>query len=484
MQFKMLKEIVQYPLTIKGASSKQSLEVKSPYSGEVIAAVALTDAIGIDLAVTQAQETFELTMRHMPAYKRSEILAKAVNLIKAQSEDLARTISLEGGKPIKDARIEVSRAANTFAVASREALRLDGEQIPLDITPGNEGRLGIVLREPIGVIAAITPFNFPLNLVAHKVAPAIAAGNTVVLKPSDKTPITSIKLAAILKEAGLPEGALNLVPCLVTEAGHLVRDSRLALLTFTGSAQVGWLLRAQVHPGVRVVLELGGNAGVIVHNDADLTAAAKAACRGGYANAGQVCISVQRVYVQEKVYDEFLKIFTNLVKELKVGDPLDEQTDVGPLIDSGAVVKTMQRIESAIAGGAKSLIDGKTHLKNLVEPIILINTKPDMSVVCEEIFGPVVSVMKYSHIDEAIAAINNTRYGLHVGVFTKDLETAFKAARKIDVGGVMINDSPNFRADHMPYGGRNESGLGLEGVKYAITEMTQPKFICLNLPNS
>lgn len=480
----MLKEIVRYPLAVKGALSSNYMEVKSPYSGEIVAAVAQADEQAIGLAIAQAKETFENVMRSMPAYKRSDILVKASELIKKQSDDLARTIALEGGKPIKDARLEVSRAANTFAIASREAFNLDGEQLPMDLTAGNEARLGLVIREPIGVVAAITPFNFPINLVAHKVAPGIAAGNTIVLKPSSQTPIVSFKLAAILKEAGLPDGALNLVPCRGAQGNALVRDSRLALLTFTGSPEVGWSLRTQVHPGVRVILELGGNAGIVVHNDADLQAAAKAACRGGYAHAGQVCISVQRVYVHSEVYDDFLKIFRGLVQELKVGDPLDEQTDVGPLIDSGAVTKTVEWVEEAVNGGAKVLIGGKTHPKNLVEPVVLTDTKPEMRVVCQEVFGPVVSIMKYDTIDDAISAMNHSRYGLQAGVFTKNIETAFKACRQIDVGGVMVNDAPMFRADHMPYGGRKESGLGLEGVKYALQEMTQPKFICLNLPNA
>lgn len=477
----MLKEIVKYSLDIKGIDEPTFSEVKSPFDGEVVAAVAQADEKAIDIAITTAQKTFEDVMSKMPAWKRSEILAEASRLIKERQEEIAQIIAREGGKPLKDARLEVNRASNTFAIASREAMNLDGEQLPMDVSAGNEKRIGIIVREPIGVVGAVTPFNFPLTLVAHKVAPALAGGNTVVLKPSSQTPIASFKLKEILKEAGLPDGALIVVPCRGAKGNALVRDPRLACVTFTGSPEVGWRLRGEVAPGTRVILELGGNAGIVVHNDADLEAAAQAACRGGYAHAGQVCISVQRVYVQEKVYDQFLKLFTEKVKALKVGNPLDEQTDVGPLIDEGSVKQTVDWVQTAVKDGAKLVSGGKELNNNCLEPVILTDTKPTMKVVCQEVFGPVVSVMKYDTIDNAIKAMNSGRFGLQAGVFTQDINVAFKAARGIDVGGVMVNDAPMFRADHMPYGGRKESGLGLEGVKYALQEMTQPKFICLNL---
>jgi acyl-CoA reductase-like NAD-dependent aldehyde dehydrogenase len=478
----MLKEIVRYPLAINGYSSEQFSEVKSPYSGEVIAAIGQADEKAIDKALSNAVETFNTVMRKMPAYQRCEILEKTSKLLVEKREEIARIIALEGGKPIKDARIEVTRASITFGIAAHEAMRLDGEQLPMDVSGGNEGRVGLVIREPIGIVGAITPFNFPINLVAHKVAPALAAGNVIVLKPSSQTPIASFKLLEILKEAGLPDGVLQIVPCRGANGNALVRDSRVALLSFTGSPDVGWKMRQELHPGTRCVLELGGNAGLVVHDDADLELAAKAACRGGYAHAGQTCISVQRVYVQSKVYDKFVATFKTLVESLKAGDPLDEDTDVGPLIDQGSVDKTLDWIEKATKEGARVLTGGKAHAKNVVDPTVLVDTKKDMLVVCQEVFGPIVSVMKYETIDEAIDAMNDSRYGLQAGVFTSNLEIAFKAARKIDVGGVMVNDAPTFRSDHMPYGGRKESGLGLEGVRYALHEMTQPKFVCLNLP--
>ncbi len=478
----MLKEIAKYPLKIKGISNGELNEVKSPYSGEPFAAVEQADEKAIKQAITLAKETFDNVMSKMPAHRRSAILAKTAALLQEQHEDFAKTIALEGGKPLKDARIEVSRAIMTFTIASEETLRLDGEQIAMDRQPGNEGRIGMILREPIGVIGAITPFNFPLNLVAHKLAPAIASGCTVVLKPASQTPVSSLKLAEVLRQAGLPEGALVLTPCRGSKGAALVSDPRIALLTFTGSQEVGWRLRGEIAPGTRIILELGGNGGLVVHNDADLTLAAKAAARGGYVNAGQTCISVQRIYVQEKAYDQFLSTFVDLVKNLKCGDPLDDTVDVGPMIDGGSVDKTVEWIEEAVKGGAKLLAGGKKKSNNVLEPTVLAETKPEHAVVCQEVFGPVVAVMKYKDIDEAIAKMNDSRYGLQAGVFTQNLEIAFKAARQIDAGGVMVNDAPTFRADHMPYGGRKESGVGLEGVRFAIAEMTQPKFICLNLP--
>ena len=478
----MLKEMVRYSLGVKGAKASSVMEVKSPFGGEVLAEIELADADAIDKALTISRDVFASTMRTMPAHRRSEILQRASELLSQRKEELARVIASEGGKPIKDARIEVARAVNTFAIASREAMHLDGEQLPMDVSAGNDHRVGIIVREPIGVIGAITPFNFPLNLVAHKVAPALAGGNTVVLKPSSSTPIASFKLLEILTEAGLPEGVLQVVPCRGSQGNALVRDERVALVSFTGSPEVGWRLRKEIHEGTRIALELGGNAALVVHDDADLEAAAKAACRGGYAHSGQTCISVQRIYVQEKVYDEFLKIYKPMVAALKVGDPLDENTDMGPMIDGDAVENTRTMVDQALGNGAVLACGGKYNPKNCVEPIILTGTTHDMTVVHKEVFGPVTAVMKYDTIDNAVAAVNDSRYGIQAGIFTKSLDVAFYAGRNMDVGGVIVNDAPTFRADHMPYGGRKESGAGLEGVKYAVHEMTQPKFICLNLP--
>jgi acyl-CoA reductase-like NAD-dependent aldehyde dehydrogenase len=479
----MLKELVRYPLSVNEKSCSTFSEVRNPYNGEIVASVGQADAGMIDNALSLAARCFKNVMQRMPAYKRSEILGKTAQLITENAEDFAHTISLEGGKPIKAARIEVTRAIHTFATASREALNIEGEQIPMDLAAGSEHRLAVLIREPIGIVAAITPFNFPLNMVAHKVAPALAAGNVVILKPSPQTPIASIKLKKLLEQAGLPKDAFQVLPCPVAEASALVRDARLAMLTFTGSTEVGWNFRKEVHPGVRLVLELGGNAGVIIHDDADLTAAASAVCRGGYTHAGQTCISIQRVYVQSRVYDQFVKILEDSVKALKFGNPLDEQTDIGPLINEPSALRVKEWLQEAEKKGAKLKTGGKLHPHNIIEPTIIIDAKPDMSVVCKEIFGPVVSVMKYDTIDDAIDGMNNTRYGLQASVFTSNIANAFKAARRLNAGTVHVNDV-SYRLDHMPAGGRKESGLGLEGVRYAIHEMTQPKFICLNLPDA
>jgi acyl-CoA reductase-like NAD-dependent aldehyde dehydrogenase len=483
----MLKEVIKetdilrFPLTIAGAQAGSTMQVKSPFNGRLIAEVELADESAIDKALDISRRAFNDVMKKMPAYKRAEILAKTAEILGQRKEEFAETIALEGGKPIKDARIEVMRAINTFSIASREALNISGEQIPMDLLAGNDNRLGMVLREPVGVIAAITPFNFPLNLVAHKLAPALAAGNTVVLKPASSTPVASFKLAQALKDAGLPEGVLQIVPCRGAQGNALVKDKRVALVSFTGSPEVGWKMRGEVHAGTRISLELGGNAALIVHEDADLEAAAAASCRGGYGHAGQTCISVQRVYVQKNIYDKFVKIYKDKVGALKVGDPLDDATDMGPMIDASAVKKTEEMVADAVKSGARVICGGEAAQANLLKPVILENATHQMTVVCQEVFGPVTALMKYDTIDDAINAVNDSDFGLQAGVFTKNMDVAFKAARGIDVGGVIVNDAPTYRADHMPYGGRKESGAGLEGVKYAIHEMTQPKFICLNL---
>ena len=476
----MKQEITRYPLVGDGSPDLPVMAVHSPYNNKTLAFIEQLDADGIQAAVARAEHCFTTVMRTMPAYKRSQILAKAAELIADNTEDFARTIAQEGGKPLKAARIEVARAASTFAVASREALNIAGEHIPMDLTPGNDNRLGLVIREPLGVIAAITPFNFPLNMVAHKVAPALAAGNTVVLKPSPQTPIAGFKLQAVLEQSGLPREACEIVTCTNAVAGTLVKDDRIAMLTFTGSTEVGWGFRKEVAPGVRLTLELGGNAGVIVHDDADLQAAATAVCRGGYMHAGQTCIAVQRVYVHSAVYKEFLAVLEPMVASLKFGDPLIEDTDVGPLIDSRAVNRVSGWIKEAVDAGAQVTVGGKAHEHNLFEPTVIVNTRPEMSVVCKEVFGSVVAVMQYGTIDQAIQSMNDTRYGLQANVFTANLEVAFKAARSLNAGAVHINDA-SFRVEHMPAGGRKESGVGLEGIPYAIHEMTQPKFISLNL---
>jgi len=401
---------------------------------------------------------------------------------RADEEEFARTITTEAGKPITDARREVGRAIQTFSVASEEAKRIPGEIVPLDLTPGTDAYLGLVRRFPIGPVLGITPFNFPLNLVAHKVAPCLACGNPIVLKPAPQTPLTALLLGEVVLEAGLPAGALSVVPCDNTVAEHLVTHPGLKVLSFTGSASVGWMLKAKSGKK-RVLLELGGNAGVIVEPDADLGIAAQRCVTGGFAYAGQTCIAVQRIYVHESVHDRFVAELLARVAQVKAGDPLEEATVVGPLIDEAAARRVEDWIAEAVAQGAKLLAGGKRS-GPLVEATVLADVSPAMKVSCREVFGPVVTVNRYQRFEEAIQALNESDYGLQAGLFSRDVDRIFKAYRELDVGTVLANEVPTFRADHMPYGGVKDSGLGREGVRYAIEEMTEPKLLVLNLKDS
>lgn len=414
-------------------------------------------------------------MRKLSSYERQGILRATADGIRGEREGLAQLIAREAGKPIKTARVEVDRAVFTFSLASEEAMRIDGESLAMDVQPGTELRHGIVRRFPAGPVAAITPFNFPLNLVAHKLAPAIACGCPVVLKPAPQTPLTALKLARLLQDAGLPPGALQVLPLANEDAAPLVEDDRLKILSFTGSAAVGWQLKARAGKK-RVLLELGGNAAVIVHDDADVEKAAARCASGGFVYAGQSCISVQRIFVQRKVFQPFLDLLVAKVRALKYGDPLDEGTDVGPLIRQSDAERVEQWIGEAVAGGAK-LLCGGTRKGSIVVPAVLTGTKPEQKVNREEIFGPVVTVEPYDDFESALRMANDSRYGLQAGVFTADQARIVRAFEALEVGGVIINEVPTFRADHMPYGGVKDSGLGREGVRYAIEEMTERKIL-------
>jgi acyl-CoA reductase-like NAD-dependent aldehyde dehydrogenase len=388
-------------------------------------------------------------------------------------------MALEAGKPIRTARAECDRAIFTFQIAAEESTRIGGEYLPMDLQDFTAGRWGMVKRFPLGPIAAITPFNFPLNLVAHKVAPAIAAGCSMVLKPAPQTPITALMLAEVVHEAGWPAGALNVLPLANEDAELMVTDDRLKMLTFTGSGKVGWQLKAKSGKK-KVVLELGGNAGVIIHSDADLEYAAERCAVAGYSYAGQSCISVQRILVHRSAFDKFLAAFLARVDKLKCGDPLQETTDIGPLIRTSDVDRAMTWVGEAEKAGAKVLRGGKAH-GSVMEPTVLTNTKPEMRVNCEEVFAPVKTVEPYDDFEAAIRQINSSAYGLQAGIFTRDAKLLFHAYEQLEVGGVIAGDVPTFRIDHMPYGGVKDSGLGREGLRYAIEEMTEPKLLVMNL---
>jgi acyl-CoA reductase-like NAD-dependent aldehyde dehydrogenase len=454
------------------------VDVRSPFDGAVIGRVVQARREHADAAIAAAVKAFGTT-RRLPAFERQRVLRRVSAAIAERRDEFARTIVQEAGKPIKLARIEVDRAVFTFNVAAEEATRIYGEYLPLDWQEFTAGRWGIVKRYPLGPIAGITPFNFPLQLVAHKAAPAIAAGCSMVLKPAPQTPLSSLLLAECIQQAGWPDGGINVLPLSNDDAGLLVTDERIKLITFTGSTAVGWDIKRRAGKK-KVALELGGNAGAIVHSDADLSYAAERCVTGAFVYAGQSCISVQRILVEQSVYGKFTDLLVEGVKKLKTGDPAEESTDVGPLIREGDAVRVTSWVEEAARSGAR-LMCGGGRTKSVVNPTVLTSTKPEMKVNCQEIFGPVVTVEPYQTFDEALRRINNSNYGLQAGLFTRDVKLLFQAYDELEVGALIAGDIPSFRIDHMPYGGIKDSGLGREGLRYAIEEMTEPKLLVMNV---
>jgi acyl-CoA reductase-like NAD-dependent aldehyde dehydrogenase len=454
------------------------VDIRSPYDGSVIAHVVQGRREHAEAAIAAAVKAFGTT-RRLPAFERQRVLRQIAAGITERKEEFARTLAQEAGKPIKGARTEVDRAVFTFNVAAEESTRIHGEYLPLDWQEFTAGRWGIVRRFPIGPVAGITPFNFPINLVAHKVAPAIAAGCPMVLKPAPQAPLCSLLLAECVQQAGWPDGGLNVLPLSNEDASLLVTDDRIKLISFTGSVPVGWDIKRRAGKK-KVVLELGGNAAVIVHSDADLGYAVDRCVTGGFAYAGQTCISVQRILVEHSVYGRFTDLLVEGVKKLHVGDPLDNSTDVGPLIRESDAIRTAAWIDEALHAGARLLCGGKRR-GLIVEPTILTGTKPDMKVNSQEVFGPVVTVEPYKDFDEALRRVNDSSFGLQAGVFTRDAKLLFQAYEELEVGGLIAGDIPSFRIDHMPYGGVKDSGLGREGLRYAIEEMTEPKLLVMNL---
>ncbi|WP_046226305.1 aldehyde dehydrogenase family protein [Paenibacillus dauci] len=447
----------------------------SPYSREQIAEVAEANAEEAKLAITAAYDAKE-TMRNMPAHRRASILEKLAQLLQERGEEAARLIALEGSKPLSAARGEIARTIETYKFAAEEAKRIHGETIPLDAAATGEGRTAYTIKEPVGVVGAITPFNFPMNLVAHKVGPAIAAGNTLVLKPAEQTPLSSLLLAELLKEAGLPAGALNVVTGDGKIVGDvIVTDERVKALSFTGSPAVGISIRARA--GLKkVTLELGSNSGLIIDADTDIAAMMDRVVSGAFSNQGQVCISVQRIYVHEQIYDDFVQLLVEKTAQLKIGDPLAEHTDVAAMIAPKEQQRAVEWIKEAVEQGAQIAYGGKVE-NELLLPTVLLNVQPESKVACREVFAPIVMINKVSGVNEAIAAVNQSDYGLQAGIYTKQLNTAFQAVRELEVGGVIINDIPTFRVDHMPYGGVKQSGTGREGIKYAMEEMMETKLV-------
>ena len=454
------------------------IEIRAPYDARLVGRVFQGRREHVEAAIRAAVKAFGTT-RRLPAFERQRVLRRVAENIAQRKEEFAQVLAQEAGKPIKAARSEVDRSIFTFTVGAEESTRISGEYLPLDWQEFTAGRWGIVRRFPLGPIAGITPFNFPLNLVAHKVAPAIASGCTMVLKPAPQTPLTALLMAEAVQQAGWPDGALNVLALSNEDAGLLVTDERLKLISFTGSAAVGWDIKRRAGKK-KVVLELGGNAGVIVHSDADLSYAAERCVTGGFAYAGQSCISVQRILVERSVLEKFIDLLVVKVKKLKTGDPLEESTDVGPLIRESDAIRASDWIQEAVRGGARLLCGGRRN-GSILEPTVLTRTRAEMRVNCQEIFAPVVTVEPYDDFPEALRQINSSAYGLQAGIFTRDAKLLFSAYEELEVGALMAGDVPTFRIDHMPYGGVKDSGLGREGLRYAIEEMTEPKLLVMNL---
>lgn len=459
-------------------ASNTLLEIRNPFNHDLVGTTFLATEEDGENAIQAAVRAFVETKK-LPGFRRAEILGNIRDGIQRRSEDFARMITLESGKPIADARTEVERAAGTFQVALEESKRMCGEYIPLDISARSKNRTAIHKRFPIGPILGISPFNFPLNLIVHKVAPAIASGNPIIIKPSTKTPLTALLLGEVIYESGWPDGGFSVFPCTSDLAERMVADERFKMLTFTGSAEVGWRLK-QIAGKKKVTLELGGNAGAIIDSSDNLDYAVKRCVVSAFSFSGQICISLQRLFVNRKIYDNFVPAFVEEAKTLTMGNPLDEETRLGPMIDEQSAQRIESWVNEAVKDGARVVYGGQ-RTGTFYEPTVITHTTPQMKVNRNELFAPALTISRYDAFEEAVHQVNSSLYGLQASVFTNNLRHVFYAYDHLEVGGVIINDVPSFRADNMPYGGVKESGTGREGVRYAMEEMTEPKLLVLNL---
>jgi len=458
---------------------KDTIEVKNPYDGSVVDTVPSGKAEDVAAAIEAAEKGYRIN-RDLPVNQRIRILSRAAGIIEKNAEEFARTIATEGSKTIREARKEVARAVQTMLISAEEARRIVGETIPFDSMPGSENRVGYYFRFPIGIIAAITPFNDPLNLVAHKVGPAIAGGNAVVVKPATVTPLSALKLGEALMEAGLPPYVLNIVTGHGSKIGDaLVTDPRIRMVSFTGGVEAGKEIMKKI--GLKKVgMELGSNTPVIVCADCDLEKAVENSVSGAFWAAGQNCIGVQRIYIERSIYAEFEKRFVARTRKIKVGPQLEEDTDMGPMITEGEAKRIEKWVADAVKKGAR-ILTGGTRTGSVYDPTVLTDVPPGCTIDVEEVFAPTVNLYPFETLDEAIAKANAVNYGLHAGIFTQDIGKAFKMIKELDVGGVIVNDSSDYRIDMMPFGGVKQSGLGREGIKFALQEMTEPRVVCFNL---
>jgi glyceraldehyde-3-phosphate dehydrogenase (NADP+) len=455
----------------------ETIQVVNPFNGETVGETASAAKAEMDMAAERAQEAFEI-MKRMSAGERSTILRVIADGVKERAGEFAQVIALEAGKAISAAKTEVLRAITTIELASEEARRIGGEVIPMDILPVTRFKFGINRRFPVGVVLGITPFNFPLNLPCHKIAPALAMGNSIIIKPASATPLSMMLLAEVVEQTDLPKGAFIVLPCSGADSEHLISSPCVKKVSFTGSAEVGWRVK-EIATKKKVTLELGGNAAMVIHSDSDVEAAAKKAVTGGFAYNGQVCISVQRVFVHRPVYEKALEAMIRETNQLRAGDQLDERNFITAMITPHDADRVMNWISEAAGGGAEA-VTGNRRKGNIVYPTILIKTKPDMKVNCCEVFGPVITVEPYGEFEEAVDMVNHTRFGLQAGYFTRDIGRISYAYNETETGGVIINDFPTFRLDHMPYGGVKDSGSGREGVRYAMEEMSEPRLLVID----
>jgi acyl-CoA reductase-like NAD-dependent aldehyde dehydrogenase len=472
-----MADVRPYLVAGEWKTGSETFDIESPYDGATVATVGKPTEDEIEAAMAGAAAVFEET-RKLPIYRRAEALVHISKRIEERAHEIAELIAREGGKPLKWAQVETTRAVSTFQWAAEEVRRFGGEIMRLDTDESLGSRMGLVRRFPLGPVLGITPFNFPVNLVAHKLAPSLAVGAPIVIKPASQTPLGALFLAELFLETDLPKEMVSVLTLGGSESEVLVKDDRFAKVSFTGSDTVGWSIKRDA-PKKAVTLELGGNAGALVHSDADLDVAAARVAFGGYYQSGQSCISVQRTHVHESIFEDFKQKLLAEIGKLKTGDPLDPETDIGPLIDRDAVERIGSWVDEATQEGAEVLIGGKRE-DPFYHPTVLTNTKPEMKVCKQEIFGPVITLEQYSGFSDAIAELNNSRYGLQAGVFTNDMNRILEAHRDLQVGGIIVNDVPSFRADQMPYGGSKESGSGREGLRWAIEEMTEPRVLVLS----
>jgi len=470
-----------YGLYVGGewVDTEVKFDVLDRYTGKPFVSISQASKEHVDLAVQSARKSFNSVK--LSPYERYKVLFKLAQLIRDNTEELAKTLVREVGKPIKEARLEVKGVAENYENLAEEAKRITGEMVPVDANPGSESRIAFTLRVPVGIVCAIAPFNYPLSLMTSKVGAAIAAGNTVILKPTQQSPVSACQLVELILEAGLPPEHAQLILGSGSTAGEwLLENQDINFYTLTGSAEVGEHITRSI--GLRrCAMELGSNAAVIVHKDADVKKAAVACAQRGFYHAGQVCISIQRIYVHKDIQEAFIAEATRFAESLVMGNPMEETTTLGPMISEKDVLRVAEWVDEAVSQGAKVVTGGKPQGERFYLPTILTNVKPDMKVVCEEIFGPVIVIDTYEHFEDAIKATNNSQYGLQAGVFTQDINLAMKAAKEIECGGVMINDTAYYKVRNMPYGGMKRSGFGKEGGKYAIREMTEEKIIVLNI---